>query len=227
MKSFLRRKGDASERIPPAEPPRHGLGDFVTNQPAISEVLARALGLAGGELPHILDPLFGLSLNVEDFTRPEYDWCRRTLRYTVGASQAAVAAQFSFFEFFVSATLTRKLAIIEHLWVASSAATQVQIGLSGAVAVGAQLQPSPTDDRFGGAPGAGIGSSVICNFGTSAAPVRPAGSVMVVQTTTAPIDLAPWIISGIANLVIIGVVANVGLTVSATWRERVPLQTEL
>jgi hypothetical protein len=208
--------------------PPHQAGEFIVNQADIAQRMSRALGMDGSELPQSIDKKHNAGIQVEDLTHPEYWWLRRGLRYGVGWTQAAVAAQFSFVEVYIRTSGARKLVVLEKVIISNPgpALLFVEVGFGGAVAVGATREPAPLDDRFGNPAGAPAGSGIQANVGTSAAPVRPGVGIQLVVGINASVDIGPIIMTGNANFTVIGTIANTALGVTIFTKERPLLDTE-
>jgi hypothetical protein len=211
----------------PAAAPKtpEGIAYLVNQNPDQSEVIFRALNLKG-ELPRLIDPRFNGSIQMEDYTKPEYWWLRRGVLMQAGADQAAVAAQQSFVSW--TPLQTTRLYVIERVRIYSVTANAGGvIGLGAAVAGGANQTNSNRDDRIAGTTADFTkGSGAVVVAGTSAAPVSPPGAIPFRLAPGAALDFGPYVITGRSVLSVLLSNVNIQLCVSFEWRERELLPSE-
>lgn len=201
---------------------------YIVNQPDVAQRMSRALGMVGTGLPSEIRPQHGANITVEDLTHPEFWWLRRGLRYGVGFTLAAVAAQFAYGEIFIRTSGARKLVVLEHVYLSNPGAAAVfgEFGFGSAVAAGTTREPAPTDDRYGNPTGVPAGSACLANFGNNAAPVRPNVGIQFCIPANGVLDVGPIVMTGNANFTVIGTVANQPLGITFLTRERPLLDTE-
>jgi hypothetical protein len=203
-----------------------------------SEGVMRALGIKG-DLPRELYPLYGAHFQLDDFSRPEYQWTRRTSRWEAGVivppavgflGRAALLTRTT------AANQRQVLAVCE--WVEfttpTAGGTGVQVGLSfgGTGVADPTLNASRRDDRilnkasnaFSIASGAPDAVNVLAGLNPRV--------YICAQNQTIRVD-GPWILTNNDNgifrsaLIVTGTTGNVDLRVNYSWYERDLLPEEV
>lgn len=213
---------------------RTPVGLNLIGQPELSELVMRALALKG-DLPQLCDPVYGLSLQADDWTLPEYQYLRRMGRWQAGEGTAAVAAQFAYWVL-GPRTLGRNLCVVERLLINNFSGTPFTfyVYLSQNAAVpGNGTIALPTDDRLNLGDLTSRGNFSI-GVGNIAADAHPSGSAIItIPATTAFMLDAPYVLSGqrfggvATQLVVQHSQVNVQFHCTAWWRERSIQDTEL
>jgi len=183
-------------------------------QQDLSETMFRALRIKG-QLPKLIDPRFNVSIQGEDFTKPEYWWLRRGILGYVGDFVGAVAGQFSFIDLSIA---QRRLSVIESIVLTNrnGAAASYRFGFGAAVAVGGTNGNQPRDDRT-----AGRAITTLMTSGTNAAPLLgPNDFFISLAPGTSIVIPGPYIMTGIQNFHCIMMVVNQELMCHFNLRER-------
>lgn len=216
----------------PYEPPPLLLGN-----PRPSEGLMRALGIKG-DLPQDLLAQYAAHFLVDDLSKEEFAWTKRSTLWDSGAIVAPVVGQLSRVAVFPqSASLGTRavMCIIEEFTAvcptAGGTGLQWGVTLSGAGTGASSVPAKFRDDRqfqrtnsvYGVSGGAAVGNPI--------ATENPSLSILVQNVPQT--FRGPWILTGndngtfIACFLVIGTTGNVDLRVSCKWRERDILPEEL
>jgi hypothetical protein len=213
-----------------------GLGHLLNGQPELGERLQRAL-LLKGEIPQFLEQRIGVSITVDDLTRAEYDYLRRTTRFVSGLTAGAVAAQLSqvVLGFPAGATL-RHLLAVDQLIISNfgAAAMSCGFGVAALAAVVPTVQGLAADDRLWTTGGGGTPSVAMLGNGANAAsPLSVQAGAVVLPGNSSIIVPCNFLMTnqlfGVARLGVYVVGNTVNQAVGATfcWRERSLLSSEL
>lgn len=190
--------------------------------------LTRALGTQGRS-EAAFDPLVGLGVQLDDWTRPEFWVLRNGTRWQCLHTQAGVVGQRGYFQ---ASGMPGVLAVLEEVTITNrfGGPLDFNYGIGIQDTTGAPAAVSPMDDRqqFGvGVKAIGVGGQ------TLAAPVLPAtGYIVVPNDTTVRIPLDVILTGATAGITIgcwklVCLVVNAGFSVTLTWRERTILPSEL
>jgi hypothetical protein len=195
-------------------------GRLDVNQQDYITQLNRALGLLGMPPGH-LEPLFGMSFTLDDFSRPEFLWLRRGVLLQTGELIAAAGAG-TYATVQMSAPGSAKMVVVESVTVSLSAAGTVMVGLSGLVAL-TNRTIAVRDAR------ATASSALVVSSGTPGG-VTPAGSIAVFLQANTPFTIqGPWVLTGnpLLGFTVACQTQNTGMAYGITWSERSLLPQEL
>lgn len=202
-----------------------------------SEGLMRALGIKG-DLPRELFPLYSVNFTADDFSKPEYQWTRRSSRWESGAIVAPVAGQLSRAALLTRTTAANQrqiLAVVDLIEVTTPTAggTGVQVALSfaGTGLADPTMDAGRQDDRILGK------ASNAFSIASGAAVANPIAALsprvfILAQNQLLTIP-GPWILTNNDNgifraaLLVIGTTGNVDLRVNFRWSERDLLPEEV
>jgi len=207
-------------------PPDVGLID--QNQSDYNTALNKALQLVRSP-PHPLNPFIDVSIQLDDFTRPEFGFLRRLNEMAAVCLVPAVAAQFP--EVQVICNVRNSLIVLERMYITNgNAAVQtVSWGWAGFDG-GVTITPEARDSRNFGNPG--VAFITRQNTAAPAAPQPTAGFVRLGVDQTVVIELDQVICNPAAGFAtsptfkVLGNQVLTSLNVSLQYRERVLLPTE-
>jgi hypothetical protein len=207
------------------------LGYLLLGQPDLSELLMRALQLKGN-LPQYLEGEISPSVTLFDLTATDYLWLRRQSRWRIGATQAAVAAQFAIFAFGTNVADRSVLALLEGITFDNTTAGpltfQYGISLAGAGGVAFAGAGVFCDDRQQSTAAqyrGGVGTNAAAPLGGNPP------SIIVPANSSVYLPLGDVLTArdnGVFTSVFIaqGAAVNTPLRVSLVWRERALLASE-
>lgn len=209
------------------------LGYMFNGQPELSEQALRTLELKGDLPLRLLDPRLSLGIQVDDWTRDEYAWARRSRLFHWGSSQAAVAAQYSRLGLGITIT-AQVLALVEsiHVYNNNATAQNFRVGLQSASFVTGSLG-APRDTRYMGA--AGATAAMLTGVSAGAVQLLTTGFSLVALNANAGVDLPMRFVltnrqdvttGQMWQLVVETDQVNVNLSVRFAWRERALLDSE-
>jgi hypothetical protein len=199
------------------------------NQQDYATQLNKALGLQVRPPGHI-DARLGVGIQLDDWTRPEFQFLRRMNLYTVRGSVIAVAGQFPVMQ--LIANVPNSIIVVESalLFNNNGVAQTVSWGWGGFDG-GTTQTPDPRDSRNFGNPG-----SAYVTINTSAAPTAPSpvgGQIQLAVNQTSVVDLNYVVVNPTKGFVnspvfkLLGNTVNQTLNAVISYRERVLLQTEV
>lgn len=213
--------------------------NLLLGQPAFSESLMRALAIKG-DLPRELYPLYGVQFTLDDFSKPEYHWTRRTSRWEAGiivtAGGAGNLARSALLTRTSAANQRQIMAVVESIEVTTSTAggTGIQAGLAFASTGVADptADASRRDDRI-----FGKASNAFSVTGGAPGAVNPLAGlnplVYVLAQNQNLVIPGPWIMTNNdnsvvrASLLVVATTANTDLRVNYRWVERDLLPEEI
>lgn len=202
------------------------VGYMFNGQPEYSEQAQRALDLKADLPLRFVDSGLSLSVQVDDFTRPEFAWLRRLRTWRNGGTVGPVAAQFSYATLNLTAGVAAgtQLCVVDSVMISNQAAVALQyvIYLATPAVLGALINPQPADDRLTGRP------VFECRGNSAAAaPVSLYSQVTFnIQAGDVQIIPGPWVLTGNAMLVVQNTTLNSALQVGFFWRERLMMSSE-
>jgi hypothetical protein len=211
----------------PQLPRRPALLD--NNQQDYASQLNKALGLQVRPPGHI-EATVGVGIQLDDWTRPEYQVLRGSRLFVVRGAVAAVAGQFQMVQFI--ANTPDSLIVLESMTVMNTngAAMQITYGWGGFDG-GITAAPEARDSRIYGS-----ASSAYVTAQSAAAPTAPTPNGGFLQLGVNAIETVPlnWVIcnpsKGFATSPVFKVMptaVNQNLQVVIFYRERRILQTEI
>jgi hypothetical protein len=199
------------------------------NQQDYATQLNKALALQVRPPGHV-EATVGLGIQLDDWTRPEFQFLRRSNLYSIRAQQPAVAGQFAVAQMF--ANVPNTIIVLEAMLLSNNNALAQSISWGwGGFDGGVTQTPDPRDSRNFGNPG-----SANVTINTAAAPAAPqpaAGFIQLAGNGNQVIDLNYVICNPTKNFVtsplfkVRALEVNVTLSVTFFYRERVMLQTEV
>jgi len=200
------------------------------NLPGIGESIFRSLNLRGGLTASMLTDVVQPGVQTLDLTDPEYLWLQRTKRYMGNATGPQVAAQNAQVEFRNNAG-SGLIMRVEHLLLTTNANTGVGIFLSTVVNLGLvqSVRAQALDSRQEELGGLSTPTPQGLLFqGTSAFPIPPNAYFF---TATAgviyDIPFVPIVLKQGTYLRLVAGTTNTSLDVRLSWRERIPVPSEL
>jgi hypothetical protein len=194
--------------------------------PEYAERLMRALNVKG-DLPNRVASRYELSFTLEDLTRDEFRWLRRTRTFECADGAAAVVGNFSAFELRPAAEV---LTVVESVFIINNGATvqRAIIGIATQNLVGAVASASAvTDERYINTP-SGAAWTIGSRVAASSVGFR---QVRVAAGASAEV-VGPWILTGTrvpATCLLVQNISavNEAFTAGCRFYERLLLQTEL
>jgi hypothetical protein len=213
------------------EGPKPGLmpGLLDNNQQDYATQLNKALGLQVRPPGHI-DPRISMGIQVDDFTRPEFNYLRRLSLMSVAVQTAAVAAQFPVVQ--VVCNAARSVVVLERMLVINGNAGGISVSWGwGGFDGGVTVTPESRDSRNYGNPG--IAYITKQNVAAPAAPTPNAGYLLLAGSASAEIQLNQVIVNPTAGFAtspafkILGNQVLTALTVTLFYRERSLLPQEI
>lgn len=200
------------------------------NLPGIGESVFRSLNLRGGLTASQLTDVVQVGVQSLDLTDEEYLWLARTKRYMGSATGPQVAAQNAQVEFRNNAG-SGLIMRVEKLLFSTNANTGVGIFLSTVVNLGLvqsiRAQALDARQEEGGSLSTPTPQGLLFQ-GTSAFPIPPNAYFF---TATAGViyelPFTPIIIKQGTYLRLVAGTTNVSLDVKLSWRERIPVPSEL
>lgn len=207
------------------------VGWMIQSQPELSEQAQRALDLKG-QLPlQYVDPTLSLSIQADDYTRPEYWYLRRGNLVGYRMFAAANAGFPSVGQF---GNIQRgSISVVEKIIVSNGtvAAIAFNIYLAATAIAGFPSGGFARDDRMKNTFGAALGAGLCVSgaFSNAAAPVAPAGGVLsvVVPATSSLVLEVPYVLNGNLFWTIATQLVNGALDCTVLCRERSGLTSEL
>lgn len=195
--------------------------------PSLAERLFRALGLRG-PLSSLVTWEAQVGLNLADFSKPEYAWLARELRYVGSAQQGAVAAQNSIL------TLSNtglQLVILDRIQLENRNAGSITVGMNTDTATfgAASARTMGLDTRQDLSTtvarptlAAAVGTQVLALPASSPAFNLAASEVRDIITPDTPVVLRPGTVLWLQVSAV-----NLQLDAKYWWRERTPSDSEL
>jgi len=197
------------------------------NQQDYATQLNRALQLQRNP-PSVVDPRVKLTLQLDDFTRPEFQYLRRTNLFEAAGGRLAVAGQRAYIQLIPAVGILTVVSEIK-LYNPNPGAQVLDVGMALSNAATVPIPTSTRDDRIPQFQSAGAVSS-----GSNAAPIAPVGQLVVIPangTLTIPCD---YVFSGgkgalagpFRCLAVVDRAVNQNINVGFTWSERFLLPSE-
>jgi hypothetical protein len=182
-----------------------------------------------GDIPDMIAAHLQPTLQLENYSDPEYAWLRRTRRHTAATSIAAVAGQYSIIQFRNSNTAGATIIRTRYVGIANpnaGGALQVGVGITftSVVAYSTLTTPSlddrqpPTTALAGG--NIGVGAQV-----ASLTEMNDLFRVRIPIDSYVLLDI-PFILTGRGFLTIHSLSQNVNLMAGITYDERDALSSE-
>ena len=217
-----------------------GLAYLLLGQPALSQVITRALATKG-EQPQYLDPRYQAGVSMLDLSDFEYRWLRRAITFHAWASQAAVAAQVQAIQMgagtIAGGVSRQNLVVIESITILNENATtqRFHYGLSSNIN-GATTGPffgMAADDRGTDGTGAVQSQAFLATQSAAGGPftANRAGIVSILPGDSKEIR-GPWVLTGkpagtvTESFCIAGGQSNIIVTAGIRWWERELLASE-
>lgn len=211
-------------------------GGMLLGIPDYGEQLMRALGLKG-DIPSYIAPELIATLQVDDLSRGEYAWLRRTARFQVGGTVVAVAGQFGIWTFFGQNNANRNLmGIVDSLSIGNPGAAAITVSFAGVTFTGVG---GVTPNRFGqnldDRQFLNVQSAFAGGVGANAVNPTPAQACLYVVPAGGSLDIPqlPVILTNVPfttfnpSLLVVCSAVNTAFTVAMSWRERQVLDSEL
>jgi len=201
-------------------------GYLLLGTPELSEQVFRVLQLKG-DLPQLLDPRYQLGITVEDFTRAEYAYLRRTKLMTYRLSIAAGVGFPSIGQLTFPGPTIPYLGIVEQIVFNNPgvAAASYQVYFAAATVIASTSGGTERDDRVADPAlianpfGCGGFLAGVINTVAQTPPAAGALAVTVGPTSSFVLDV-PWVIAENAAFTVATVANNTALDVSLIVRER-------
>lgn len=198
-----------------------------TNQQDYATLMNRALQLQRNP-PGVLDPRVQAGLTIDDLTRPEFQWLRRTNLYEAAGGRLAVVAQRAYMQLVPAPGM---LTVVSEVKIYNANAfTQIlNVGMALGNAPLSGIPTSILDDRI-----PAFQSAAAVSSGSTAAPIAPTGQLVVLVTQQSITIPCNYVLTGNKGpaappfrcVSVVDTAVNTQINVGFTWSERFLLPSE-